>query len=202
MTSKRELSDEQLVELVKAGDSSAVDELFDRYKYIVSAVTHSYFLTGGDSEDLLQEGMFAVFKAITTFNGKASFKSYVYTCVKNRIFSVIKKFNRLKNQPLNNYISLSGFIEGDNDKTEIVIDSGFGPEDVYINTETANELKTLIKDTLSDYEFTILKLYLKGYSHKEISLDLQKKEKSIDNALQRIRKKLLKVLNEKKGIVK
>ena len=112
------------------------------------------------------------------------------------IFSVIKKFNRLKNQPLNNYISLSGFIEGDNDKTEIVIDSGFGPEDVYINTETANELKTLIKDTLSDYEFTILKLYLKGYSHKEISLDLQKKEKSIDNALQRVKRKLEKCLSD------
>jgi RNA polymerase sporulation-specific sigma factor len=83
-----------------------------------------------------------------------------------------------------------------------VIDSGFGPEEVYINTETANELKTLIKETLSEYEFTILKLYLKGYSHKEISLNLQEKEKSIDNALQRIRKKLLGALNEKKGIVK
>lgn len=183
-------TDEQLVSIAKEGNSSAIDELFNRYKYIVSSIAHSYFLVGGDAEDLLQEGMLASFKAINTFNGKASFKSYLYLCVKNRILTVIKSSNRFKNQPLNNYISLSGVLDGDLDKSEIIIDSDFGPEEKYINAEAAKELENKIKQALSEYENEILVLYLKGYSQKEISEKLNKKDKSIDNALQRIKKKI------------
>ena len=85
------MSDEQLLELAKNQDVNAIEQLLERYKYVASAVAHSYFLNGGDAEDLLQEGMIAVFNAINTFNGKASFKSYVYTCVKNKIITLIKK---------------------------------------------------------------------------------------------------------------
>lgn len=194
----KDLSDERLVELVQEKDNCAVDELFNRYKYIAPAVAHSYFLSGGDSEDLLQEGMFAIFKAINTFNGKSSFKNYVYTCVKNRIFSVIKSSMRNKNQPLNNYLSLSGFVDGDIDKTEIIVDTDFGPEEIFINAETEAELKQIIKNTLSEYEHDILVYYLKGYSYREISKHFNKKEKSIDNAIQRIRKKILTALKDKK----
>lgn len=194
----KDLSDERLVELVQEKDNCAVDELFNRYKYIAPAVAHSYFLSGGDSEDLLQEGMFAIFKAINTFNGKSSFKNYVYTCVKNRIFSVIKSSMRNKNQPLNNYLSLSGFVDGDIDKTEIIVDNEFGPEEIFINAETEAELKQIIKKTLSEYEHDILVYYLKGYSYREISEHFSKKEKSIDNAIQRIRKKILTALKENK----
>ena len=125
----KSLSDEQLVLLSQQKDENAVEELFNRYKYIASAIAHAYFLNGGDSEDLLQEGLFAVFKAITSFNGKSSFKTYVYTCVKNRIFNVIKSSNRYKNLPLNNYLSLSGSLDNDRDadKTEIIVDKHFGP---------------------------------------------------------------------------
>ncbi len=186
----KNLTDEQLVAVAKEGNSSAIDELFNRYKYVVSAMAHSYFLVGGDTEDLLQEGMLASFKAINTFNGKSSFKSYLYLCVKNRILTVIKSSNRFKNQPLNNYISLSGIADGDLDKSEIIIDSDFSPEEKYINAETAKELENKIKNALSDYENQILTLYLKGYSQKEISEKLIKKDKSIDNALQRIKKKI------------
>ena len=192
----KDLSDERLVELVQEKDNCAVDELFNRYKYIAPAVAHSYFLSGGDSEDLLQEGMFAIFKAINTFNGRSSFKNYVYTCVKNRIFSVIKSSMRNKNQPLNNYISLSGFVDGDIDKTEIIVDTDFGPEEIFINAETESELKDIIKKSLSEYEHDILVYYLKGYSYREISEHFSKKEKSIDNAIQRIRKKILTALKE------
>ena len=185
------MSDEQLLELAKNQDVNAIEQLLERYKYVASAVAHSYFLNGGDAEDLLQEGMIAVFNAINTFNGKASFKSYVYTCVKNKIITLIKQSNRYKNQPLNNYISFSGFLEGDADKNELLTDFGFGPEEMIINIEAENELKEIILKTLSEYEHDILVYYLKGYSYREISEKFNKKEKSIDNALQRIRKKIL-----------
>ncbi len=195
----KNLSDEKLVAFAQIKDENAIDELFDRYKYIASAVAHAYFLNGGDSEDLLQEGLFAVFKAITSFNGKSSFKTYVYTCVKNRIFNLIKSSNRYKNLPLNNYLSLSGSIDCDNDadKTEIIVDKHFGPEEIYINTEAENELKSIIDKVLSKLEHEILVCYLKGYSYREISDKMGKKEKSIDNAIQRIRKKIILALNSK-----
>ena len=193
------MSDEQLVLLAQVKDESAIDELFNRYKYIASAVAHSYFLNGGDSEDLLQEGLLAIFKAITTFNTKYNFKNYVYKCVKNRIITVITSSNRYKNQPLNNYISLSGTFDNDMEKNEIIIDNEFGPEEIYINTESEKELKAIINDCLSNYEHKILVYYLKGYSYREISEKLNKKEKSIDNAIQRIRKKILLSLNTKKS---
>ena len=195
----KKLSDEELVCLAQLKDENAIDELFDRYKYIASAVAHSYFLNGGDAEDLLQEGLVAVFKAITSFNGKSSFKTYVYTCVKNRIFNVIKSSNRYKNLPLNNYLSLSGSLDSDSDsdKNEIIVDKHFGPEEVYINAEAENELKSIIGKVLSKFEYQILVYYLKGYSYREISENIGKKEKAIDNAIQRIRKKINLALNSK-----
>ena len=192
------LSDEQLVVLAQQKDENAAEELFNRYKYIASAVAHSYFLSGGDSEDLLQEGLFAVFKAISSFNAKANFKTFVYTCVKNRIFSVIKSSNRYKNLPLNNYLSLSGGSEDQIDKNKIIIDNNFSPEESYINLEAENELKNKISQVLSDYEYKILVHYLKGYSYRELAEMFSRTEKSIDNAIQRIRKKILLEL-EKKG---
>ena len=187
----KKLTDEELVSLAQK-DESAIEELFDRYKYIASAVAHSYFLNGADAEDLLQEGLFAVFKAISSFNGKSSFKTYVYTCVKNRIFNLIKSSNRYKNLPLNNYLSLSGSIDGDSDtdKNSIMIDKHFGPEEVCINAEAESELKSIIGKVLSKFEYQILVFYLKGYSYREISENIGKKEKAIDNAIQRIRKKV------------
>ncbi len=195
----KKLSDERLVALAQLKNENAIDELFNRYKYIASAVARSYFLNGGESEDLLQEGLFAVFKAITSFNAKSSFKTYVYTCVKNRIFNAIKSSNRYKNQPLNNYLSLSGSIDNDSDvdKTEIIIDKHFGPEEICINAEAENELKSIIHKVLSKFEYDILIYYLKGYSYREISEKFEKNEKSIDNAIQRIRKKIIMALKNK-----
>lgn len=192
------LSDEQLVSLATENNEFAVEELFNRYKYIASSVARSYFLSGGDTEDLLQEGLFAVFKAINTFNGKASFKTYVYTCVKNRIFTIVKSSKTNKNMPLDNYLSLSGDIDNDIDKTERIICNAFDPEQECINTESEIELKKIINENLSEFEYKILFYYLKGYSYREISAIINKKEKSIDNAIQRIRKKLLLAIKTKK----
>ena len=186
----KNLSDEQLVSLAQNNDLKATDVLVERYKSTVASITRSYFLIGGDKEDLLQEGMIAMYSAMNSYNGQVTFKSYVYTCVKNRIVSLIKSSNNQKNKPLNNYVSLSGSADGDADKTEIIIDSGFGPEEIFINRETVIELNQKIKKVLSEYEYTILSQYLTGLSYAQIAEKIGEKVKSIDNALQRIRQKL------------
>lgn len=189
------LSDEELVKLAKNGDSDAMESVILRYRYLVTSIAHSYFLSNGDVEDLVQLGQIAVFKAITTFNGKVEFKYYVYKCVKNAVITAIKNANALKNQPLNNYISLTGVLDGDQDKTGLVADVKSDPEQSLINVESEMELNDKIKNILSKYENEILSLYLKGYSYTEIGLKLNKNTKSIDNALQRIKNKLLVLLS-------
>ena len=189
------LSDEELVKLAKNGDSDAMESVILRYRYLVTSIAHSYFLSNGDVEDLVQLGQIAVFKAITTFNGKVEFKYYVYKCVKNAVITAIKNANTLKNQPLNNYISLTGVLDGDQDKTGLVADVKSDPEQSLINVESEMELNDKIKNILSKYENEILSLYLKGYSYTEIGLKLTKTTKSIDNALQRIKNKLLVLLS-------
>lgn len=183
-------SDEELVISAKNGDDGAMEELFNRYKGMVKAVSRSYFLVGGDTDDLLQEGMIGVYNAIETFNGSSSFKAYTYKCVKNKIITLIKKSLRHKSLPLNNYVSLSGILDGDMDKTEFVVDDVSDPEEEYINRESEAELKKKIFSLLSRYEKEIFLLYLQGYSYDDISIKTKKKVKSIDNALQRIRKKI------------
>ena len=192
------LSDEELALLVQQNNYEACEEILNRYKQHVVSWVRAYFLTCGDSEDLVQEGMVAVFAAISSFNGKTKFKTYAKTCVKNRIFSVIRTSKRLKNQPLDNYISLSGWADNDSDKTEIIIDTAFGPEEEFIHNETEKELVSVIRRALSDYEYRILFLYLNGYSYTEIEEKLGKSRKSVDNALQRIRKKILTAIDEMK----
>lgn len=192
---KNDFTDEELVRLAQENDSDASNILIERYKSLATARARSYFLIGGEEQDLIQEGMIAIFNAINSFSGKSNFKSYVFTCINNRIFTVIKTFSRMKNQPLNNYISLSGFIDGDLDKTDIIIDETFGPEERFINGESVRELHSVINNALSKYELTILSYYLNGDTYAVISSKLNKDIKSIDNALQRIRKKLRNVLN-------
>ena len=186
-----ELNDDRLVEMGKSGDSDAIDCLIQRYRQMILAIARSYFLAGGDTEDLIQEGMLGVFRAIITYkSGKSTFKSYAYVCIKTAILSLIKKSTRDKNKPLNGYISLSGYLDNDADKSEISGAELFDPEREYINKEAELELKLKINNLLSKYENKILGLYLQGYSYDEIAKKTNKETKSIDNALQRIRKKI------------
>ena len=186
------LTDEELVLLAKT-DEVALERLIERFKPMINAQARSYFLYSGDIDDLVQEGMIGVFKAITSFNGSISFKSYAFTCIKNNIITAVKKSNTLKNQPLNNYLSLSGNDGDDADKTLLISDKKSDPEKNYIEMEDEKELKRKIKETLSAFENEILILYLQGFSYADISKRTGKKEKSIDNAVQRIRKKLTKL---------
>lgn len=194
-------TDEELVELCSGDtrDENALETLLIRYKHTVSSVARSYFLSNGDTDDLVQEGMIGVFKAISTYNGKSSFKNYAYKCIKTSILSAVKKSSRLKNKPLFNYVSLSETAEGnDADKSPFLSDDSFDPEERYINSEAEKELKSRIRSKLSDLEFDILALYLSGYSYREIAERTGKNAKSIDNAIQRIRKKLRKILRVKR----
>lgn len=194
----KNFTDEQLIGLAKQGNSDAMECLILRYRYLVTSIAHSYFLSSGDTEDLVQVGQIAVFRAITTFSGKVDFKYYAYKCVKNAVISAIKKANTLKNQPLNNYISLSGLVGFDDDKNELIADSKTDPEVNYLYAESEKELFDKIKESLSKFENDILTLYLKGYTYTEIGIKLNKNTKSIDNALQRVKSKLLVVLEIKR----
>ena len=182
-----DISDEELVVLAQNKDENATDELITRYKNYVKKIVRPFFLVGGDTEDLIQEGMIGIFRAIETFNGKSSFKSYVYLCVKSGIVSLVKKYNSDKNKPLNNFISISYPLDTTD---EIAATTCSDPEKNVIESEREKELICKMKDKLSDLEFKILSLYLNGYSYGEIGIKTGKNVKAIDNALQRIRKKV------------
>ncbi len=189
-------TDFELVTNAQSGDQKAMNELMERYKIVSASIVRRYFLVGGDTDDLLQEGMMGVVNAIHSFNqNKGEFKSYVYSCVKNRIISCIKRYNAVKNKPLKDYISLSGG-EGDGDKTLIIQDTRLGPEDLFIESEAEEELNEAIKNSLSEAEYKILALYIEGLSYSQIGEKTNKTVKSVDNAVQRIKKKIKKILQD------
>ncbi len=189
-------SDLELVKLAQMGDQKAMNVLMEQYKYISTSVVRRYFLVGGDTDDLLQEGMMGLVNAIHSFNeNKGEFKSYVYSCVKNRIISCIKTYNALKNKPLKDYVSLSSGID-EGDKTLILQDPKLGPEDLFIENESEKELNEKIKQALSNAEYSILTLYIEGLSYSQISEKSKTTVKSVDNAIQRIKKKIKKILQD------
>ncbi len=192
----KKFTDEELVKMAQGKDAEAMTTVIERYKNYVKIAVRPYFICGGDSEDLLQEGMLGVFRAVETFNGKSSFKSYVYICVKSGILSLIRKYNSDKNKPLNNFISLSGDSETDLDKNCLMSSFKDNPEKAFIDTEGEKEFFGKVEKSLSSLEFKILNLFLEGYSYLEIANKLSKNEKSIDNALQRIRKKVALIYGE------
>ena len=185
----KKLSDEELIKLSKNGDAKATEELIRRNENLVRKLANQYFLSSGGVDDLVQEGRLAVVSAIKNYNGSVPFKNFLITCVKNALKSLILKDKRKKNLPLNNYVSLSGYLDCDTDKMEIVVDSRMGPEETYINNERKAEMQKLISTKLSDTEYKILYWRLQGVSYKEIGYKLGKNAKTVDNALQRIRRK-------------
>ncbi len=184
----------QLVCQAQAGDNKAINELMERYKFVPASIARSYFLVGGDSDDLLQEGMMGVVNAINSFNEeRGEFKSYVYSCVKNRIITCIKTYNAKKNRPLKDYLSLSGEAH-EGDKVLVIQDPKLGPEETLIFNESERELNQRIKESLTQMEYKILGLYIEGLSYGQISEKTSKPIKSVDNAVQRIKKKIKKLV--------
>lgn len=185
LSSLKECKDEELVKLSAAGDCVAEEELILRYSHYVRSLTRPYFLAGGDSEDLIQEGMIGFLKAISGFEAsrEASFRTFAALCIRTRIFSAIRHSNRGKNSPLNNYVPIE---ESANPMGENIAPD---PAELLVSEESYKELLGAVSEILSGFEKKILGYYLEGLSYEEISAKVSKPPKSIDNAVQRIRRK-------------
>ena len=188
------LSDEELVCKAKLGDENAENELLELYKGLVVKLARSYFILGGEMEDIVQEGMIGLYKAIKGYDKKknASFKTFATMCIKHQIQSAIKVANAKKNSPLSNSVSLQSFSENSDDDDFLPANLIFqvSPDEKIINKERYKNLLEEIRKMLSEKEMKVLRLYLKGYTYKEIGKILKMPYKSIDNSLSRIKTKL------------
>ncbi len=195
-----ELTDEQLVELVHQGNTEALDYLINKYRVFVKAKARSYFLIGADKEDIIQEGMIGLYKAIRDFKEDklVSFKAFAELCITRQIITAIKTATRQKHIPLNSYVSLDKPIyDEESDRTlmdVITCSESENPEHLMINREEYSYLEEKISEILSELEQQVLTLYLDGQSYNEISEELNRHVKSIDNALQRVKRKLERLL--------
>ena len=183
------LSSEELIKLYKQGDNSAFDKISSRYISIINSYCRKLFLLGGDIDDLVQEGLVGLSKAVNTYNSdKGAFHPYALLCIKTNIYTAIKKYSNLKNKPLNESDSLETL-----DNKLIFCNN---PEETLLENELKDELKKKIYSKLSNNEILVLTLYLDGFSYSEIGNKLGKNVKSVDNSLQRIRKKIVDCLGE------
>ena len=188
-------NDEALQQRAAQGDAAAEETLVQRYSKLVKACARPYFLVGGNSEDLIQEGMLGLLSAIRSYDAKkeSSFPAYAELCVRRRLFSAIKSANRKKHTPLNDSVSLeSQLFDGDQNQLAYSFYRAFSrdPEDALIAKEQEAELFKAFSQNLSALEAKILGLYLEGLSYSEIALEVNKSPKSVDNAVQRMRRKL------------
>jgi RNA polymerase sporulation-specific sigma factor len=197
------LEDEEVVELVHQGDSDALDYLIHKYQNFVRAKARSYFLVGADREDIIQEGMIGLYKAIRDFKEDklTSFKAFAELCITRQMITAIKTATRQKHIPLNSYVSLDKPIYDDeSDRTLMDVISGakvMDPEELIINREEVDDIEVKMAELLSDLERKVLVLFLDGRSYQEISEELNRHVKSIDNALQRVKRKLERYLEWK-----
>ncbi len=182
--------DEQLLNELRSGNTEAEELLIQKYSKVVKACARPYFLIGGESEDLIQEGMLGLIAAIRQYSPDegASFKTYAELCIKNRLFTAIKNAARLKHFPLNDYVSFQS-PHFDESKT-LAANSARNPEDLIILRERLSELLENTDKRFSKLESEVLRLYLEGQSYDEIAKAIGKSYKSVDNTVQRIRKKL------------
>jgi RNA polymerase sporulation-specific sigma factor len=191
-----ELEDESIVEQVHEGNSAALEYLINKYKNFVRAKARSYFLIGADREDIIQEGMIGLYKAIRDFKEDklSSFKAFAELCITRQMITAIKTATRQKHIPLNSYVSLDKPIydeESDRTLMDVICGSRVtDPEELIINQEEFDDIELKMGELLSDLERKVLMLYLDGRSYQEISVDLNRHVKSIDNALQRVKRKL------------
>jgi len=198
-------SDEDIVMEAKSGDTIALEFLINKYKNFVKAKARSYFLIGADREDIIQEGMIGLYKAIRDFRDDklSSFRAFAELCITRQIITAIKTATRQKHIPLNSYVSLNKPIyDEDSDRTLLDILSGTkitDPEELMINREEYNDIEYKMGEILSELEWKVLTLYLEGKSYQEIAVDLERHVKSIDNALQRVKRKLERYLEVRKG---
>jgi RNA polymerase sporulation-specific sigma factor len=195
------MTDEELIAEIKEHcDSTALDYLINKYRNFVRSKARSYFLIGADREDIIQEGMIGFYKAVRDFRDDklSSFRAFAELCVTRQIITAIKTATRQKHIPLNSYISLNKPIyDEDSDRTLLDVLSGArgsNPEELVISQEEFLDIEKRMEEILSDLEWKVLMSYLDGKSYQEIAVDLHRHVKSIDNALQRVKRKLEKYM--------
>ena len=182
-------ADEEILDLIKEGDREATDFIINKYKNMVRGKAKSMFILGADKEDIIQEGMIGLYKAVRDFDpGRdASFATFAELCVSRQIYTAIESAGRLKHMPLNSYISI---YEEDFQK-----EGGTNPEEVVLDNENAKDMEKNFENELSHFEKQVLSLKLTGLDYVQIAAILGKTSKSTDNALQRIKAKLRKVIS-------
>lgn len=195
--------DEEIVEDAKKGDAEALEYLIYKYKNFVKAKARSYFLIGADHEDIVQEGMIGLYKAIRDYRQDklSSFRAFAELCITRQIITAIKTATRQKHIPLNSYISLNKPVydeESDRTLMDVISEAKVSdPEELIISREEFMNIESKINELLSDLEQEVLISYLQGKSYQEIAVDLDRHVKSIDNALQRVKRKLERYLEER-----
>ncbi|MBL4930264.1 RNA polymerase sporulation sigma factor SigH [Clostridium paridis] len=196
-----DLADEEIVSKAKNGNTRAQEYIISKFQSFVKTKAKSYFLIGADKEDIYQEGMIGLYKAIRDFNPDklSSFRAFAELCVTRQIITAIKTATRQKHIPLNTYVSLNKPVyEEESERTLLDILSGLkitDPEELVISKEEMERMEKEISKTLTELEMEVLTSYLDGKSYQEIACDLDRHAKSIDNALQRVKRKLEKCLN-------
>ncbi|NLM40332.1 MAG: RNA polymerase sporulation sigma factor SigH [Firmicutes bacterium] len=201
-----DLTDEEIVELARENDALAQEYLINKYKNFVRAKARSYFLIGADREDIIQEGMIGLYKAIRDFRADklASFRAFAELCITRQIITAIKTATRQKHIPLNSYVSLNKPIyDEESDRTLLDVISGSrvtDPEELVISREEFVDIETKMVEFLSDLEWKVLMSYLEGKSYQEIADELSRHVKSIDNALQRVKRKLERYLEKRESV--
>ena len=185
-------SDEELIEKLRQGEDDITDYILEKYKPLVRKKTNAMYLIGGETEDLIQEGMIGLFKAIRDYkpDKDASFYHFAELCINRQLYSALEASNRKKHQPLNSYISLSEQEHPDAVAAELLVDKESGPEQTVIEQEVWEEYKKRLAQKLSRMENQVLQYYLDGNQYIQIAEMMGKSPKSIDNALQRIRQKI------------
>ncbi len=194
------MSEDKLLSLAKSGDGKATEYLLEKYRNFVRSKARTYFLIGADREDIIQEGMIGLYKAVRDYNPEtgSNFRSFADLCITRQIITAIKTATRQKHIPLNSYISLNKPTyeeEGENSLIDSVTENQrTDPEEIMISRERCTDLEKNLLKTLSPYESKVLRQYLSGSSYAAIAAGLGKSEKSIDNAIQRIKKKIEKLV--------
>ena len=191
------MTDEKLIELSRDGNDEVIDYLLDKYKGLVRRKARTMFLVGGDTDDLIQEGMIGLYKAVRDYDVRkeTSFLTFANLCIDRQIYSAINASNRKKHSPLNSYISFPLLnLANDNVTDELYMDkqnvNHRNPEDLYIDRENVLHIEHTLEKELSAFEYEVLKMYIDGADYIEIAERMDKKPKSIDNAIQRIKKKV------------
>ena len=198
------LKDEEIVSQIKSGDKDALSYLLEKYKNLVNIKVSKYFMIGAEKEDILQEGMIGLFKAIQSFNEEKqnSFKSFANICIERQLITAIKSSNRQKHMPLNTYLSLNTAAYDNNEDDSVELIDTFNnktaedPLETIMKKEYYSEVEEAINKNLSKFEKQVLDRYLKGESYVTIAKRLDSPVKSVDNAIQRIRKKASKNIIE------